>query len=110
MAGLHIRKNDLVVVRQGKDRGKTGKVLKVVPETGRAIVERINFVKHFVRPDRSKNIAGGIMEKEAPVPVARLMLYCEECGQGVRARTRRLEDGSKIRHCPRCETVFEAKK
>jgi len=110
MAGLHVRKNDLVVVRRGKDRGKTGKVLKVDLETGRAVVERINFVKHFVKPDRSKNVAGGIMEKEAPLPVSRLMLYCEECGQGVRARRKVLEDGSKIRLCPRCETVFETKK
>ncbi|MBM3293265.1 MAG: 50S ribosomal protein L24 [Candidatus Aminicenantes bacterium] len=110
MAGLHVRKNDLVVIRQGKDRGKTGKVLKVDPATGRAVVERLNFIKHFVKPDRSKNIAGGIMEKEALVPVSRLMLYCEECGQGVRARRKRLEDKSKIRICPKCETVFETKK
>ena len=110
MAGLHVRKNDLVVVRQGKDRGKTGKALNVDPAAGKAIVEGVNFVKHFVKPDRSKNIAGGVMEKEAPLPVSRLMLYCEECAQGVRARRKVLEDGSKIRLCPKCETVFEIKK
>ena len=110
MGGLHIRKNDLVVVRTGKDRGKTGKVLKVIPETGRAIVERVHFAKHFVKPDRSKNVAGGIMEKEAPLPLARLMLYCETCAQGVRARNKRLEDGSKTRICPKCETSFETRK
>jgi large subunit ribosomal protein L24 len=110
MGGLHVRKHDLVVVRTGKDRGKTGKVLKVIPETGRAVVERVNFVKHFVKPDRSKNVAGGIMEKESPLPLARLMLYCETCAQGVRARTKRLEDGSKTRICPKCETSFETRK
>jgi large subunit ribosomal protein L24 len=110
MGGLHVRKNDLVVVRSGKDKGKTGKVLKVFPETGRAIVERLNFVKHFVKPDRSKNVAGGIMEKEAPLPVSRLMPYCETCGQGVRARAKRLEDGSKIRQCPKCDTAIETRK
>jgi large subunit ribosomal protein L24 len=107
MGGLTIRKNDIVVVRQGKDRGKTGKVLAVFPEKRRAIVEKINFVKQFIRPDRSKNIQGGIMEKEAPVPVSRLMLYCEECGRGTRVRIKRLEDGTKVRVCLKCETSFE---
>jgi large subunit ribosomal protein L24 len=107
MGKMSIRKNDIVIVKQGKDKGKTGKVLKVLPEKGRMIVERINFVKEFIRPDRSKNIQGGIMEKEAPIPVSRLMLYCDECGQGVRVRTKRLDDGSRVRVCPKCEISLD---
>jgi large subunit ribosomal protein L24 len=107
MSGLAIRKNDIVIVKQGKDRGKTGKVLAVFPDKRRAIVEKVNTVKHFIRPDRSKNIQGGIMEKEASVPLSRLMLYCAECGQGVRVRMKRLEDRSKIRICPKCEVSLE---
>jgi large subunit ribosomal protein L24 len=107
MNKMWLRKNDVVVVKQGKDKGKTGKVLKVLPDKQRAIVEKINFVKEFIRPDRSKNIQGGIMEKEAPIPVSRLMLYCEDCGQGVRMRSKRLEDGSRIRLCQKCETSLE---
>ena len=110
MAAPRIRKNDLVVVRQGKDKGRTGKVLVIDPDKGRAVVERINFVKQFIRPDRSKNVQGGIMEKEAGVPLSRLMLWCGECGQGVRARSKKLEDGTKSRVCPKCETAIEPQK
>lgn len=110
MDKIQLKKNDLVVVIHGKDKGKTGKILKLIPETNRVIVERINFSKHFVKADRSRNTQGGVMEKEAPIAVANVMLYCAECGQGVRARSRRLEDGSKIRLCHRCETMIEKQK
>jgi ribosomal protein L24 len=68
-----IRKNDIVILRQGKDKGKTGKVLRVYPETRRALVEHVHTVKEFIKQDRSKNVQGGIMEKEAPVPLSRLI-------------------------------------
>ncbi|MGZ5422944.1 MAG: 50S ribosomal protein L24 [Candidatus Aminicenantales bacterium] len=110
MPKISLKKNDLVVVIRGKDKGKQGKVLKLIPETNRVIVERINFSKHFVKADRSRNQQGGVMEKEAPIAVSNVMLYCAECGQGVRARTRRLEDGSKTRLCHRCETMIERQK
>ena len=110
MSPIQLKKNDMVVVIKGKDRGKTGKVLKLFPETNRIIVERINFSKHFVKADRSKNTQGGIMEKEAPIQVANVMLFCSECGQGVRSRNRRLDDGSKIRVCSKCESQIERQK
>lgn len=110
MAKIQLKKNDVVAVIRGKDKGKTGKVLKLIPETNRVIVERINFSKHFVKADRSRNTQGGVMEKEAPIAVSNVMLYCAECGQGVRTRIRRLEDGSKIRLCHRCETLIERQK
>lgn len=110
MDRIRLKKSDVVIVKKGKDKGKTGKVLKIFPETNRVIVERINFSKHFVKADRSRNVQGGVMEKEAPIAVANVMLYCPECGQGVRARSRRLEDGSKIRLCHRCETMIEKQK
>ena len=107
---LGIRKNDIVIVRQGKDKGKTGKVLVIKAEQGRAVVERINYVKEFIKPDRSKNVQGGIMDKEAPLPLSRLMLYCEECQTGVRARHKRLDDGTRTRVCPKCETGLDKAK
>ncbi|MEN6311041.1 MAG: 50S ribosomal protein L24 [Acidobacteriota bacterium] len=110
MGKIPFKKNDVVIVRKGKDKGKTGKVLKLIPETDRVIVERINFSKHFVKADRSKNVQGGIMEKETPIHVSNVMLYCPECGQGVRVRTRKLEDGSKIRLCSKCESQIEKQK
>ncbi len=102
-----LKKGDIVIVKKGKDKGKTGKVLKVIPEKNRVIVEKVNFVKEFIRPDRSRNIQGGIMEKEAPLAVANVMLYCSECEQGVRVRKNTLEDGTKIRVCQKCELSLE---
>ncbi|TEU06684.1 MAG: 50S ribosomal protein L24 [Candidatus Aminicenantes bacterium] len=110
MNTISLRKNDVVIVVNGKDKGKTGKILKVIPEKNRAVVEKVNFVKEFIRPDRSKNIQGGIMEREAPIQVSNLMLFCSECSQGVRTRKMTLKDGSKIRVCSKCETNLEKQK
>jgi len=110
MHTIQFKKNDLVIVICGKDKGKTGKVLKLFPEANRVIVERVNFVKHFVKADRSRNVQGGVMEKEAPIAVSNVMLYCAECGQGVRARSHRHDDGSVTRHCHRCDTLIERQK
>ena len=110
MNKMILKKNDLVILRKGKDKGKTGKILKILPDKRRAVVEKINFAKEFIRPDQSKNIQGGIMEKEAPVSISNLMLFCSECGRGVRARKKILDDGTKIRVCSKCEISFEREK
>ncbi len=107
MSKLGLKKGDVVIVKKGKDKGKTGKVLKVIPEKNRVIVEKINFVKEFIRPDRSRNVQGGIMEKEAPMSIANVMIFCSECEQGVRLKRKTLEDGSKIRVCHKCELSLE---
>lgn len=107
MNKVKVRKNDEVIVLRGKDKGKTGKVLKVNPEKRTVIVEKIKFAKEFIRRDQSKNIQGGIMEKEAPVHISNVMLYCPECAQGVRMRTKKLEDGSKVRVCAKCDISME---
>jgi len=110
MNKMKIRKNDEVIVLTGKDKGKTGKVLKIIPEKQGVIVEKLNFAKEFIRRDQSKNIQGGIMEKEASIHISNLKLYCSECAQGVRTRTKRLEDGSKMRVCSKCENSLEKQK
>jgi len=110
MKVLFVKKNDMVVVRSGKDKGKVGKVLKVLPEEGRVIVEKVHFIKEFIRPDRSKNIQGGIMEKEAPFPASNVLLYCPDCGRGVRVRQKIMEDKSRVRVCVKCESSFEKAK
>ena len=110
MNKVPLRKNDFVIVKKGKDKGKTGKILKVFPEKKRAIVEKINFIKEFIRPDRSRNVQGGIMEKEAPINISNLMLFCSDCRQGVRIKNKKLEDGSRIRVCVKCEGIIEKQK
>jgi large subunit ribosomal protein L24 len=110
MSRLALKKGDVVLVRKGKDKGKTGKVLMILPEKNRVIVEKVNFVKEFIRPDRSRNVQGGIMEKEAPLAVANVMIFCSECSQGVRVKKKKLEDGSRIRVCQKCGLSLEKQK
>jgi large subunit ribosomal protein L24 len=110
MDKIGLKKGDLVIVKKGRDKGKTGKILKVVPEKNRIIVEKVNFLKEFMRPDRSRNIQGGIMEREAPFAAANVMIYCAECAQGVRVKRKVLEDGSKIRVCHKCDLSLEKQK
>ncbi len=107
MNKIKFKKNDVVVVISGKDKGKTGKILKVFPEKNNVIVEKVNFIKEFIRRDQSRNIQGGVMEKEAPIHISNLMLYCSECGRGIRVKKKRLENGNNIRICGRCESTME---
>ncbi|MFC2161778.1 50S ribosomal protein L24 [Acidobacteriota bacterium] len=107
MKKMVLRKNDEVIVICGKDKGKTGKILKVIPDKQKVIVEKINFVKEFIRQDQSKNIQGGIMEKEAPLHVSNVRIFCSECGQGVRIKIQALQAGEKNRVCYKCESSIE---
>lgn len=93
----HIKKNDQVLVIAGKDRGARGKVLRVLPQEGRAIVERVNMVKHHTRPNPQKGIQGGVIEREAPIHLSNLMLICPETGNPTRIGWTRLEDGKGAR-------------
>jgi large subunit ribosomal protein L24 len=96
-----IKKNDKVVVRAGKEKGKIGTVLRVDSERGRAIVEKVNVVKRHSKPG-GKNAQGGIVEKEAPVHISNLMLVCTKCAEPSRLGKKRLEDGSSARVCKKC--------
>jgi large subunit ribosomal protein L24 len=96
-----VKKNDTVMVIAGKERGKIGKVLRVVPAENRAVVERLNIVKRHLKP-RGPQSPGGIVEKEAPLHLSNLMPMCERCDAPVRVGIRTLEDGEKVRSCRRC--------
>jgi large subunit ribosomal protein L24 len=99
----HVRKGDTVVVLSGKDRGKQGKVLRVNPVKGTAVVERVNFLKKHTRPNPGKNVAGGILEREAPLRVDKLQVVCPSCGEPTRTGAHRTEDGS-TRYCRKCKS------
>jgi len=106
MQKVKIKKNDEVLVIHGRDRGVKGKVLKVLPTAGTAIVERINMVKRHTRPNPSKQIQGGILERENPIRLSNLKLVCPECGRPSRVGRKRLEDGSAVRVCKACGATF----
>ncbi|MBI4342857.1 MAG: 50S ribosomal protein L24 [Candidatus Omnitrophica bacterium] len=99
-----IKKGDTVVVLSGKDKGKTGKVLKVWPEEARALVERINLVKHFERRSQ-QNQAGGIVEREGALALSKLALLCPKCRKPSRIGWRLSADGGKQRICRRCQEI-----
>jgi large subunit ribosomal protein L24 len=101
----HVKKNDTVMVVVGKDKGKTGKVLRINRKTDRLIVEKVNMIKRHVRP--SQKTKGGIMERESPIHVSNVMIYCDKCSKPVRTGTRVLEDGKKARYCKKCNEVFD---
>ncbi|HVA68035.1 MAG TPA: 50S ribosomal protein L24 [Candidatus Binataceae bacterium] len=101
MAAYKVRKNDLVMVIKGRERGKTGKVLRMIPDTGRLVVERLNIVKRHTKP-RGAASPGGIVEREAPIDIANVMVMCERCNAPVRVGMKIAADGEKSRVCRRC--------
>jgi large subunit ribosomal protein L24 len=96
-----IRKNDTVMVIAGKERGKTGKVLRVFPATGRLLIERLNMVKRHSRA-RGPQSPQGIVEKEAALHRSNVMIMCDKCGAPVRMGKKQLQDGRSVRTCRRC--------
>jgi large subunit ribosomal protein L24 len=102
-----IRRNDQVVVTTGKDSGKRGRVLKVLPAKNRLIVEGVNVIKRHTRPNPQRNVKGGIVEREASLHASNVQLVCPECQAMTRVGHRILNDGRKIRICRKCEGVVD---
>lgn len=99
---FRIKKGDTVIVSAGKDKGLKGKVLKVMVDKRRAVVEGVNMVKKHLRR-RSEEDKGGIAEVPSSIDISNLMLFCKVCNRGVRFGTRILQDGTKERICRRCQ-------
>ena len=104
---IRLKKNDLVEVITGRDRGKRGKVLQVLPEKGRVVVQGVNFIKRHTRPNPQRNIKGGIAEREAAIHASNVMIVCGECGKRTRIGHKELGDGRKVRVCRHCEGVLD---
>ncbi|HNQ17660.1 MAG TPA: 50S ribosomal protein L24 [Smithellaceae bacterium] len=98
------KKGDMVKIISGKDKGKTGKVLKTIPDKDRLVIEKINLIKKHKRPDQKSK--GGILEKEGSVHVSQVGLLCGKCNTAVRIRNKKLEDGNKVRICAKCGDVI----
>lgn len=103
---MQIRKNDSVMVIAGKERGKTGKVLRVLAEKDAVIIERLNIVKRHTKP-RGPQQAGGIVEKEAAIHASNIMILCEKCNAPARIGRKILGDGKKIRICRNCKEALD---
>lgn len=103
---IHVKKDDMVKIIAGKEKGKTGKVLRVFPAKGRVVVESLNVIKRHTRPSQL-NPEGGIVEKEAPMSISNVMLVCGSCNEAARTGVRKLEDGSKTRYCKKCNASVD---
>jgi len=103
---FRIRKNDNVQVITGEAGGKTGKVIKVFPDKQKALVEGLNMVKRHTKPNR-KNQQGGILQKEAPIPLSNLMLVCPKTGKPTRTGVSILESGKRVRFSKRAKEMIE---
>ena len=101
-----IRKNDTVIIIAGKDKGKTGKVIRVLAEKNKIIVEQANMVKKHQRPTQ-ENRTGGIVDIEAPIHVSNIMLLDGKTGKGTRYKISTKKDGEKVRVATKSETIFD---
>ena len=102
-----VRKNDNVLVTTGKDRGKRGRVLKVLPANNRVVVEGVNMIKRHTKPNPQRQIKGGLVEREAPLHASNVQIVCPECGKATRVGRKVLGDGRKVRICRKCEGVVD---
>jgi large subunit ribosomal protein L24 len=99
---ISIRKGDQVRVIAGRDAGKSGRVLSIDAKKNRVVVEHVAIMKRHTRPNPSKNIKGGIVEKEAGIHISNVMVVCGSCGKHTRIGHTVLPDGTKTRSCKRC--------
>jgi large subunit ribosomal protein L24 len=102
-----LRKDDLVEVIAGKDAGKRGKILEVLPEKGRVLVQGVSFIKRHTKPNPQKNIKGGIAEREAPIHVSNVMIVSPDDDKPTRIGMKTLEDGRKARVSRRTGEVLD---
>lgn len=103
---MRLKKNDQVMVIAGKDKGKSGKVKKVLHDKNRVLVEKLNLVKRHTRPGMDQT-QGGIIEKEASIHRSNVMLYCDKCQKPVRSGVKSMADRSNARFCKKCGELFD---
>ena len=104
--GLGIKKEDTVLVTAGREKGKRGRVLSVMPSKSMLIIEKVNIIKRHMKPSR-KYSQGGIIEKEAPIHISNVILVCPKCNKSTRIANLIMESGRKVRVCKKCEEVID---
>lgn len=101
-----VRKNDTVQVLAGRERGKQGKISRVLPKEQRVVIDGVNIRKRHTKP-RRQGEQGGIIEFPAPLHISNVAVVCAKCGRATRVGFRELADGTKVRYCKRCDEVIE---
>ena len=101
-----LKKDDIVEVIAGREKGKKGKVLAFFPETGKLTVEKLNMLKRHMKGD-GKSRQSGIVDKEGTIHLSNVLVVCDKCGKGVRVKRKKLEDGKRVRVCRKCGEVID---
>jgi len=107
MNKLRIKKEDKVMVLAGKDKGKVGKVMRIIRKKDQVLVEKVNMVKRHTKPNPYAQQAGGIVEKESPLHVSNVALLCDACAKPTRVGYRTTADGKKVRFCKKCNEMID---
>ncbi|MCH8311586.1 MAG: 50S ribosomal protein L24 [Nitrospinae bacterium] len=101
-----LKKDDIVQVLSGREKGKKGKVLSLYPQENRILVEKLNMYKRHMKGD-GKTRQAGIIEREGKMHISNVALFCDKCGRGVRVKRKKLEDGKRVRVCTKCDEVMD---
>ncbi|GAB6177888.1 50S ribosomal protein L24 [Desulfobaculum senezii] len=107
MKKFKIRKDDKVMVIAGKDKGKVGKVLKIMRKKDKVLVEKVNMIKRHTKANPYTQQAGGIIEKEAPVAISNVAVICDACTKPTRIGYKVTADGKKVRFCKKCNEIID---
>ena len=102
----NLKKDDIVQIITGKEKGKKGKILALFSESGTVTVEKLNMLKRHMKSD-GKSRQAGILEKEGAIHLSNVLIVCDKCGKGVRIKRKKLEDGKRVRVCRTCEEVID---
>ena len=103
---LKLKKDDIVQVISGREKGKKGKILSLLPQENRVLVEKLNMYKRHMKGD-GKTRQAGIIEREGKINISNVLLVCDKCGKGVRIKRKKLEDGKRVRVCVKCGEVMD---
>ena len=103
---FNLKKDDIVQVVAGKEKGKKGKILGLFPESATVTIEKLNMLKRHMKSD-GKSRQAGILEKEGPMHMSNVLVVCDKCGKGVRTRRKKLGDGKRVRVCKQCGEVID---
>ena len=103
---VHVNKVDIVVVISGKDDGKKGKVIEVIKDKNRVVVEGVNITKKHTKPTQQLP-QGGIIAKESPIASSNVLVFCNKCDRPVRTGRTQLEDGKRVRVCRNCGEMID---
>ncbi len=106
MPKVHVKKGDTIEVIAGKDKGKRGEILRVMPRENRVIVDGINMIKKHQKPTRQM-MQGGIVEQPAPINASNVQIVCRNCRERTRTGVRILADGRKQRYCKKCDEIID---